>query len=114
MIDIYDEIGYIKNVLENGVSEKWERDVILLVRYFKAEGIKKSEVKRRMKEKCELAAKRPVNPIAYNHLISYARLNKIIEGAWKKQVPLREIKYIDVSREVVDWFLNLENNFVLM
>ena len=113
MIDIYDEIGYIKNVLENGVSDKWERDVILLVRYFKADGIKKSEVKRRMKEKCEMAAKRSVNPIAYNHLISYARLNKIIDGAWKKQVPLREIKYIDVSREVVNWFLNLENNFTL-
>lgn len=113
MIDIYNEIGYIKNVLENGVSEKWERDVILLTRYFKAEGLKKSEVKKRMKEKCEMAAKRPNNPIVYNHLVSFSRLNKIIDTAWKKVVPLREIKYIDVSREVVDWFLNLEENITL-
>lgn len=113
MIDIYNEIGYIKNVLENGVSERWERDVILLTRYFKAEGLKKSEVKKRMKEKCEMAAKRPNNPIVYNHLVSFGRLNKIIDTAWKKVVPLREIKYIDVSREVVDWFLNLEENITL-
>lgn len=113
MIDIYNEIGYIKNVLENGVSEKWERDVILLVRYFKAEGMKKAEVKKRMKEKCEMAAKRPNNPIVYNHLISYKRLNKIIDTAWKKQVALRSIRYIDTTKEVIDWFLNLENNYVL-
>ena len=57
MIDIYNEIGYIKNVLENGVSERWERDVILLTRYFKAEGLKKSEVKktheRKMRDGCK-------------------------------------------------------------
>ena len=113
MIDIYNEIGYIKNVLENGVSERWERDVILLTRYFKAEGIKKSEVKARMREKCEIAAKRPNNPIVYNHLISYKRLNKIVENAWKTPTSLREIRYIDISQEVLDWFLNLEETFVI-
>lgn len=45
MIDIYDEVGYIKNILVNGVSEKWERDTILLTRFYKTQGLKKSEIK---------------------------------------------------------------------
>ena len=49
MIDIYDEIGYIKEVLEHGLSDKWERDATLLVRYYKTLGMKKSEVRRNLK-----------------------------------------------------------------
>lgn len=43
----------------------------------------------------------------------YKRLNKIIDTAWKKEVPLREIREVVISKEVVDWFLNLENSVVL-
>ena len=45
MIDIYDEVGYIKNILVSGISEKWERDAILLSRFYKAQGFKKAEIK---------------------------------------------------------------------
>ena len=37
MIDIYDEEGYIQEVLQNGFSQKWQRDAALLVKYFKTE-----------------------------------------------------------------------------
>ena len=63
MIDIYDEYGYIKNILRDGFSNKWERDAILLVRYYKIEGKKKSEVKKLILEKCEQAANRRDNHI---------------------------------------------------
>ena len=40
MIEIYDEIGYIKEVLKNGPGERWKRDLILLARFYKSEGKK--------------------------------------------------------------------------
>lgn len=43
----------------------------------------------------------------------YKRLNKVIDNAWKKDVPLREIREIVIPREVVDWFLNLEESVIL-
>lgn len=110
MIDIYDELGYIKNVLSDGLSQKWERDATLLTRYYKMDGIKKSEAKKRIQQKCEEAAHRENNPITYNHLVSYKRLNKIVDGAWKKDTTLRAIHGVTISKEVVDWFLNLETN----
>ena len=45
--------------------------------------------------------------------MTFKRLNKIIDTAWKKEVPLREIRQIEIPKEVVDWFLGLENNVVL-
>lgn len=113
MIDIYDELGYIKNVISNGLSQKWERDAILLVRYYKMEGVKKAEAKKRIQQKCEEAAHRPENPITYNHLVSYKRLNKIVDGAWKKEVPLRAIHGVTIPQEVIDWFLHLETDTLL-
>ena len=39
MIEIYDEEGYIKEVIEHGLSsDRWMRDLTLLVRYWKGEG----------------------------------------------------------------------------
>ena len=108
MIDIYDEVGYIKTVLQDGLSEKWERDATLLIRYYKSQGERKSEVKKKLKEKCEHNKN-----FAYNPYIMYKRLNKVIDVAWKKEVPLREIRQIEMPREVVDWFLNLENSLIL-
>lgn len=108
MIDIYDEVGYIKTVLQDGLSEKWERDATLLTRYYKSQGEKKSEVKKKLKEKCEHSRN-----FVYQPYVMYKRLNKVIDNAWKKEVPLREIREIVIPREVVDWFLNLEESVVL-
>ena len=108
MIDIYDEVGYIKTVLQDGLSEKWERDATLLTRYYKSQGEKKSEVKKKLKEKCEHSRN-----FVYQPYVMYKRLNKVIDNAWKKEIPLREIREIVIPREVVDWFLNLEESVVL-
>ena len=102
MIDIYDEVGYIKTVLQDGLSEKWERDATLLTRYYKSQGEKKSEVKKKLKEKCEHSRN-----FVYQPYVMYKRLNKVIDNAWKKEVPLREIREIVIPREVVNWFLFL-------
>ena len=113
MIDLYDEVGYIKNVLYYGIGQKWQRDVTLLTRYFKLEGLKKSEVKQKMLDKCELAANRDKNRIIFNRMQDYKRLNTTIENAWKKDIPLRQITQIEISQEVLDWFLGLEDSFVM-
>lgn len=102
MIDIYDEVGYIKNILQSGLSQKeWKRDLILLIRYYKLEGNKKAEAKLKAKEKCERYI------IGWNKNVHYATFNNIFEKAWKKEDPLRQIKQIEFSKEVLDWFLNL-------
>lgn len=46
-------------------------------------------------------------------MVDFKRLNKIIDAAWKKEVPLREIKEIVIPKEVVDWFISLEQNVIL-
>ena len=103
MIDIYDEVGYVKVVLEKGLSQRWERDAALLTRFYKFEGKKKREVKEILKEKCERYVP------GYNKFITYKRLNKIIDSAWKDKTVLREIRAIVFPKEVLNWFLNLEN-----
>jgi hypothetical protein len=108
LIDIYDEVGYIKTVLQDGLSEKWERDATLLVRYFKSQGERKRDVRKKIKEKCERSKK-----FCYDPLVDYKRLNKIVDDAWKKEIPLREIKGIEIPREVVEWFLSLETSVIL-
>lgn len=113
MIDIYDELGYIKNILESGLSQKWERDARLLVRYYKMEGYKKAKVKDIIKNKCIEASVRPENQIVYRELTSYNKINSIIKLAWKNDKPLRAIKGVTIPREVVDWFLNLEDSLRL-
>lgn len=114
MIDIYDEVGYIKEVLEHGFSEKWERDATLLVKYYKSQvpPMKKSEVKQIIKRKCEKYV------AGYNENTTYKRINKIIDTTWKnwkvdkkdpeKSSKLREIRSVEMSREVLNWFLNLD------
>lgn len=103
MIDIYDEVGYIKTILEKGLSDKWERDVSLLVRYYKIEGKKKKEVKEIIQSKCEKYVK------GYNKLTMFSKLNKIIEKTWKNSTPLREIREVRIPLRVINWFLDLEN-----
>ena len=107
MIDIYDEVGYIKNILQGGLGSKWERDALLLARYYKTQGIKKSEAKIKLKEKCE----NNHGNFTYYHVVDFRRLNKVLDMAYKKSVPLRQIKSVEISREVLNWFLELEDNF---
>lgn len=128
MIDLYDEVGYIKNLLKNGIGQKWQRDATLLARYYKLIGdskldnngeiitttsYKKKDIKDKILEKCEKAATRNQNPINFNRMHDYQRLNSIIDKVWKDTTKLREIESVEISREVLDWFLNLEDTFIL-
>lgn len=106
MIDIYDEVSYIKEVLEHGFSERWERDALLLARYYRSIGMKKSEVKNIIKEKAERYVK------SYRKYKDYPRANKMVDIAYKKDfIPLREIKSINIPVETVSWFLSLEGKY---
>lgn len=115
MIEIYDEMGHIKNVLEHGLdSANWERDGRLLARYYRDEGVKKAEVKKIVKEKCER-----YGGDNYDKNSSFKRINKFVDQIFKKDSDgtykdkIREIKEIVITKDVVDWFLGLEKNFVL-
>lgn len=108
MIDIYDEVGYIKNVLEHGFGPKWRRDAELLARFYASEGMKKSDAKAIIKEKCKKYVP------GYNEYILFSQVNKTVDNAYKMHKQgkkLREIREIVISKEAVDWFLNLENSF---
>lgn len=105
MIDIYDEVGYVKEVLAHGFSERWERDALLLARYYRIEGKKKPDIKKIVKEKVERYVK------SYRKYRDYPRANKMVDLAFKKIVPLREIKEVKIPIEVVKWFLNLETSY---
>ena len=119
MVDLYDEVGYIKNVIVNGIGYKWERDITLYVRYMKTQLNKngkkmtRQEVTKLAKEKIEKATKRKDNPINYNDLHDFARRDKVIEKAWKNDAPLRHIQSLEIPREVLDWFLHLDETFKL-
>lgn len=103
MTEIYDEVGYIKEVLEHGLSQRWQRDAMLLSRFYKLNGKKKSEAKEIIKSKCEKYV------IGFNRDIQFNEVNSIAEKAWKNDKELREIRNVEISKEVLDWFLNLEN-----
>lgn len=108
MIEIYDEEGYIKEVIEHGLSmDRWMRDLTLLVRYWKGEGkevyISKKRVKDKAREKCQKYVR------GWNDNIHYKNFNTVFEAAWKNKEPLRKIKSIEFSEDVLYWFLNLEN-----
>ena len=97
MIDIYNEVAYIKNVLQEGFSSKWQRDAKLLTKYYKLEGVKKREAKEMIKRKC-IEAKPKTNFNEYKDDIN--RADSIFEKAWKDKSPLREISKVEISKEV--------------
>lgn len=126
MIDLYNEVGYIKNLLKNGIGQKWQRDVTLLARYYKLVGdnkliddkiavipYKKKEIKAKILEKCEKAASRNQDPINFNRMRDYNKINSIIDKVWKDTTQLREIECIEISKEVLNWFLNLEDSLIM-
>ena len=106
MINIYDEVGHIKNVLENGFSRRWQEDAKLLVKYYRNNGEKKKDIKEKIKKKCEMYIPE------YNKFTMFNTVNKIVESAWKDNTPLREIKQVEISKEILDWFLKLEKQKV--
>ena len=108
MIEIYDEEGYIKEVIEHGLSsDRWMRDLTLLVRYWKGEGkevyISKKRVKDKAREKCQRYVR------GWNDNIHYKNFNTVFEAAWKNKEPLRKIKSIEFTEDVLNWFLGLES-----
>lgn len=50
---------------------------------------------------------------AYNPIRDYKRLNSIIDQSWKDTTGLRQIKQVSFTREVLDWFLSLEDSIIL-
>ena len=111
MVDIYDELGHIKNILANGIDDmKWQRDASLLAKFYAETGVKKSEAKKIIREKCEKYSKN------YNHIQYFKKLNKIVDTSYKEIKDGKQIRHITeviISQEVLDWFLGLENNFII-
>lgn len=124
MIDIYDEEGYIQRVLEQGLSERWKRDASLLIKYYKTKYYSgeqpewtKKWVKETILKKCEDGVK------GFNKITRKGEINSLVDSVWKdwkidkehpeKSSKLRKVKQIEFSREVLDWFLGLEENVVL-
>lgn len=112
MIDIYDEVSHIKNVLQDGFDpDKWVRDLILLVKFRKSQIPQptKQQVKKEMLEKCHLYVK------DFNEIKQGSNVRKLVDKTWKdwnpKKDKLREIRQIKITQEALDWFLRLQNNF---
>ena len=123
MIDIYDEEGYIQEVLQNGFSQKWQRDAALLVKYFKTEyalgnqpSWNKAWVKETIKEKCKKYVP------TYDPNVTFNRVNKLVDTTWKnwkvdpdnpkESSQLRKIKEIKIPEAVLNWFLNLDTYYI--
>ena len=111
MVDIYDELGHIKNVLANGVDGiKWQRDASLLAKFYADTGIKKSEARKLIREKCERYVTN------YNHVQYFKKLNKIIDVSYKEIKNGKKIRHITevvITKDILNWFLELENNFII-
>ena len=124
MIDIYDEEGYIQRVLEQGLSTKWKRDASLLIKFYKTKyytGEQPTWTKKWVKEtilrKCEK------DVLDFNSVTRKGEINHLVDSVWKdwkidkehpeKSSQLRKVKQIEFSKEVLDWFLNLEDSIVL-
>ena len=109
MIDIYNEVAYVKDVLEKGISDNWKRETALLARYYKKSGMKKSEIKKLIKQECSAKGKK----IYYDPIRHFRDIDSIVEREWKKDIPFRQIDKVEFSKEVLDWFMNLESSYVV-
>ncbi len=67
------------------------------------EGLKKSDARNKCREKCEKYV------LGWNPYIHFKVFNAVFESAWKNKKDLRQIRSIKFSKEVLEWFLNLEN-----
>ena len=66
MVDIYDELGHIKDVLEHGISNMWQMDASLLAKFYAENGLKQSEAKKILLEKCKKIPN-------YDHIKNYKK-----------------------------------------
>lgn len=86
----------------------------LLVKYWKSQGYSKKQVKDWCIDKCTKYVKN------FNSIKDGPDLKKSIDKVWrdwktKGENPskLREIDYVEFPKEVLDWFLGLEDNFII-
>ena len=113
MIEIYNEMNEIKNILEHGFGNySWIKGGTLLAKYFRDEGYKKSEVKKTVKEKCEkyCSSYKPNKG-------DFKKVDKFVDKVFKKDKngkyieSIRQIDSIEFTKDVLKWFLDLEDNF---
>lgn len=86
----------------------------LLIKYWKSQGYSKKQVKEWSIEKCERYVPN------FNTIKDGPELKKSIEKVWRDWKPkgdnpskLREIDYVDFPKEILDWFLGLEDGFAI-
>ncbi len=86
----------------------------LLVKYWKSQGYAKKQVKEWCIEKCEKYVPN------FNSIKDGPELKKSVDKVWRDWKTkgddiskLREIDYVEFPREVLDWFLGLEDNFII-
>ena len=93
MIKIYNEEGYIKELLEHGIhDDNWNNDCTLLAKYYRDEGLKKAEIRKILKEKCKKYCP------SYNETKGhYKRIDKIVTKIFRKD---GNGEYIEKIRKV--------------
>lgn len=110
MIDIYDEVSYIKVILEKGLDPKnLRRDCKLLARFYADNDVKKGECRALIKEKAEKL-------LTYDKHRHFSVINKVVDEAYKDKrdgKQLREIREIIISKDILNWFLNLEKQYTI-
>ena len=86
----------------------------LLVKYWKSQGYAKKQVKEWCIKKCEKYVPN------FNPIKDGPKLKKSVDKVWRDWntkgddiSKLREIDYVEFPKEVLDWFLGLEDNFVI-
>lgn len=119
MIEIYDELGHIKDVLAHGFrNDSWRTDGKLLAMYYRDSGIKKSEAIKKIKNKCELYCNSE-NGGSYNKTSSYKTVNIFVDKAYRKdkqgnyKEQIRNITCVYITKEILNWFLDLEDKIIL-
>lgn len=116
MVDILDEETYIKNILENGMDPvNWRRDLILLTKYKKSIGEKKRVAKDEILQKCQMYI------VGYDDIKDYKFVNSLFEKTWREwkidrnnpenSSRFRTIRSIEFPKEVLEWFLHLDETF---
>ena len=117
MIQIYNEEQHIKEVLEKGLNpDCWRKDLALLVKYFKSQNPrpKKSKIKEELIEKC-------VRYVPdFDKIQDAPKTKSYIDKVWREwkvdgdnPSTLRIINHIDITKEELDWFLNLSESFTI-
>ena len=117
MIQIYNEEQHIKEVLEKGLNpDCWRKDLALLVKYFKSQNPrpKKSKIKEELIEKC-------VRYVPdFDKIQDAPKTKAYIDKVWREwkvdgdnPSTLRIINHIDITKEELDWFLNLSESFTI-